>query len=318
MINRSMTEALIPEDASREIFKEAGEQSVALRLMRRLPDMVAGARRLPVLSALPMAYFVDGTPEDLDSELTNKGYKATTSAEWENKYIYAEEIAAIIPIAISTLEDTAYDIWGELRPHISAALGQVIDKAILFGTGAPATWPTGIVPGAIAAGNSVALGVNDLYDVIMDETGIISLVEQDGFFPTAHVAGIIMRGRLRGLRDINGQPIFKNSMQSGSDYLLDGETILFPMNGGWDITTALMMTGDWTKAVYSIRTDATYKMLDQAVIQDLVTGEIIYNLAQQDMVALRVYMRLGWQLPNPVNRMNETAATRYPFAALTP
>ena len=43
----------------------------------------------------------------------------------------------------------------------------------------------------------------------------------------------------------------------------------------------------------------------------------MYNLAQDDMVALRVTMRLGWEIPNPVNALNETDA-RFPFAALVP
>jgi len=34
------------------------------------------------------------------------------------------------------------------------------------------------------------------------------------------------------------------------------------------------------------------------------------------MVALRAVMRLGWQLPNPINRINPNDATRYPFAVL--
>jgi len=54
-----------------------------------------------------------------------------------------------------------------------------------------------------------------------------------------------------------------------------------------------------------------------AVIDD-GAGNILFNLAQQDMVALRVVMRLGWALPNPVNRVNPNAATRYPFAILEP
>jgi len=41
-------------------------------------------------------------------------------------------------------------------------------------------------------------------------------------------------------------------------------------------------------------------------------------LAQQDMVALRAVMRLGWQVPNPINRIEEDADERYPFAALIP
>ena len=63
--------------------------------------------------------------------------------------------------------------------------------------------------------------------------------------------------------------------------------------------------------------DVTYKVLDQAVIQDPSDGSILYNLAQEDMVALRVVMRLGWEIPNPVNALNETE-TRFPFASLKP
>jgi hypothetical protein len=58
-------------------------------------------------------------------------------------------------------------------------------------------------------------------------------------------------------------------------------------------------------------------VLDQAVLQDS-SGNIIYNLAQQDMVALRVVMRLGFAMPNPINRMQQTAASRCAFAALIP
>jgi len=52
------------------------------------------------------------------------------------------------------------------------------------------------------------------------------------------------------------------------------------------------------------------------VIQD-GSGNIVYNLAQQDMVALRAVLRLGFALPNPPTMMNETDATRFPFAVLT-
>jgi len=333
MITRTDAEALIPEDASQEIFKSAVENSVVMRLGRRLANMSRGQRRLPILSALPLAYFVDGTPGDITDSPSGSnavGFKQTTTAEWSNKYIHAEEIATIVPIAISTLEDADYDIWGEIRPYIGEAFGALIDAAVLHGTGAPTSWPTDVVTAAVAAGNSLNLGaIGDLYDDIMgyDNTtaapGLISHVEQDGYMPNGFVAGISMRGRLRGLRDAtSGQPLFRPAMTgmspSSAPYTIDGIPTYFPLNGAFDETDALMICGDWTKLVYAFRTDLTYKVLDQAVIQDPDTGAIIYNLAQQDMVALRCYMRWGWQVPNPINRMNTVEANRYPFSVLKP
>ncbi|MEE8599242.1 MAG: phage major capsid protein, partial [Dehalococcoidales bacterium] len=119
------------------------------------------------------------------------------------------------------------------------------------------------------------------------------------------------------MRDADGQPIFVQSVQQGGGYELDGSPIMFPRNGALDPTAALMIAGDWTKIVYSIRQDITWKLLDQAVIQD-GAGNIIFNLAQQDMVAMRAVMRLGWQVPNPINRVEETEADRYPFSVMTP
>jgi hypothetical protein len=58
------------------------------------------------------------------------------------------------------------------------------------------------------------------------------------------------------------------------------------------------------------------KMLDQAVIQDN-TGAIVYNLAQQDMRALRLVMRVGWQVANLINNEQPTEAERYPVGVLT-
>ncbi len=331
MITRTEAEALIPEDASREIFKSTVENSVVLRLGRRLANLSAGQRRIPVMSALPLAYFVDGVPGEVSPSAENSlGFKETTGAEWKNIYLYAEEIACIVPIAISTLQDAAYDIFGEIKPYIGQAFGAVIDAAVLHGVNAPANWPDDIVLGANNAGNVLELGdVGDLYDDIMGydvattTPGLISHVELDGYMPNGFVAGIQMRGMLRGLRDTtSGQPLFRPAMTGMSPdtapYTIDGLPTYFPLNGAYDSTESLMICGDWNKLVYAFRTDLTYKILDQAVIQDPTTGNIIYNLAQQDMVALRCYMRWGWALPNPINPVNETEATRYPFSVLKP
>ena len=57
------------------------------------------------------------------------------------------------------------------------------------------------------------------------------------------------------------------------------------------------------------------KILTEAVITDN-TGAIIYNLPQQDMTAVRLTFRVGWQVKNTINNDNPTENTRYPAAYL--
>lgn len=306
IIDRSGADALIPEEISNEIIQGAVEQSAVLTMGRKLQNMTAKTYKLPVLDMMPTAYFVDG----------DTGRKQTSKAAWDKKTITAEEIAVIIPIPEAVLDDSAYDIWGEIQPRITEAFGRVIDEAILFGIGKPSTWRSDIVATAKAAGNTKAI-TDDLYTDLLGEGGIIAKVEESGFFVSGHVADISMRAKLRGLKDTTGQPIFRTDMQGATNYTLDGSAITFPRNGSYDKSKGLIISGDFSQLVYSIRQDITFKLLDQAVIQDPTTGEITHNLAQNDMVALRATMRMGWEIPNPVNAIKATKSARCPFAVLT-
>jgi len=308
MISRDDAGTLIPEVHAAEIIKNLTEESIVMRLGKKLASMSTAQTRMSVLSLFPIGYFVDG----------DTGLKKTTDINWANKYINAEEIAVFVPIPKAVLDDVAYDIWGEAKPLIAEEFGRVFDAAVLFGDNAPASWPTDVLAASVAAGNDVTLGVGaDMYTDIMEEGGVIAQVEADGYFHNGSAAAISMRARLRGLRDGEGNLIFTKSMQEGSSYFLDGEAMHFPRNGCWDVAQAHMILGDWSKLVWSLRQDITYEVFDQGVIQD-ATGAIVFNLMQQDMVALRAVMRIGWQVPNPINRLEETEADRYPFAVLIP
>ena len=76
--------------------------------------------------------------------------------------------------------------------------------------------------------------------------------------------------------------------------------------------------GDWSQLVYSIRQDITFKVFDSGIVQDPTTGNILYNLMQNDMVALRAVMRLGWEIPNPINAYNVGNENAFPFAIYEP
>jgi len=317
LIGRSDASALIPQEVSNDIIRAVPQSSSAMRFARQLQSMSSNQRRMPVMSALATAYFVSG----------DTGLKQTTEVSWENKYIDAEEVAAIVPVPESVLDDASFDIWSEVRPSLIEAFGKAIDEAVFYGTNIPASWTTnlgaaGIVARATAASHTIsAAAYADLYEALLGESGggaagLMMLIEADGFVATGHVAHVSMKGKLRNVRATDGVPIFRSGVQGPTPYELDGSPIDFPLNGAVDSSQSLMISGDWRQMVYAVRRDITYKILTEAVIQD-AGGNIVYNLAQQDMVAMRAVMRLGFALPNPINRMQSNATTRCPFAVLT-
>ena len=306
VITRANSEALIPVEISNEIIKEVPTSSKLLPLMRKLPNMSSKQKTLPVQNALPEAYFLSG----------DMAQKQTTKAEWEKLTLTAEELAVIIPIPEAVLEDSSFNIWEELKPQIVEALGIAIDGAILFGTNKPDSWPTSIYDGALAKHQVVTMGSgDDIADDIIGVDGVMSKVENSGFIVNGFLADATFEAYLRNLRDANHNLLYSNSLLSSTPSSLVGRPVEYDNNGVFDANKALMICGDFSKAVYSIRQDVTYKVLDQAVIQD-TEGNIVYNLAQQDMIALRVVMRLGVQIANPVTRRKGKAG--YPFAVLAP
>ena len=309
-IDRSALSGLIPEPVTREIMQGAIAESAVLRMGRRLANMSSKTQTINVLDALPSAYFVNGEATDSGA---GDAFKRTTKMAWDKKKLYAEEIAVIVPIPEAALDDADYDIWGEVKPRLTEAFGKVIDAAILFGTNKPSTWRAGVVPSAIAAGNGVPIGTS-VFDDIMGESGLIAKVELDGFNPNGVMSAIQMRGKLRGLKDTTGQPIFKSDMQGATRYGLDGMDMYFPMNGAFDPAQAQMIVGDWSQLVYAIRQDMTFKIFTEGVIQDPTTKAITYNLMQNDMVALRAVMRLGWEIANPINAYNADIENPFPFS----
>jgi len=307
-IERANAEALIPEEVSRNIIQETVKGSIALSLGMRMPDMIRKQLKMPVMTGTVSADFVNG----------DTGLKNTSQMTWDKVYITAEELAVIVPIPEAVLDDSDYDIFGEVRPRIVEAFSAAIDGAVFHGSGKPSTWPDGLVPSAIAAGKYVETTGN-LYQDINGEQGVIAKVEESGISVNTYVGALQLRAKLRGAVDTAGQPIFRMAYTSGAAgamvYELNGTPVAFPENGSLDGNRALLLAGNFNYMRYAIRQDVTYKILDQATITDN-EGRVILNLAQQDCVALRAVMRLGWAMPRPVNMVS--GRDYFPFAVLTP
>lgn len=303
--------ALIPTEYEQQIFQEVPQQSAVMQLARRLRDMSKQETELRVVDGLATAYFAtSGTAAAGDNARLQ-----TSEVSFGNKTVKATKMGVIVPIPRDVLEDADYDIWGEIQPQLTEAFGKTFDAAVLHGTNAPSDWPDDLMTGIASASHSVEKGTNDdLYDDLLGESGVLSFIEADGYMSTGHVAAMSLRSSLRSLRTTDGIPIFQADMKENFQYSLDGEPLVFPKNGGLSTAAALLITGDWSKVVYSIRKGITYEVLTEASIHD-GSGTLQYNLAQDDMVALKATMRLGWQILTPPTRLNSSP---YPFAALTP
>ena len=303
MIDRTGATALMPEPITREIISGVRRQSVAMQLMRRLPNMTSGTQRQPVLSMLPSADFVNG----------DAGMKITSNAAWDKKLLVAGEIATIVPIPQAVVDDADYDLWGEVRPLIEEAFGRVFDNQVFEGgnTKAPAEWPAGIIPTATTAGNIVTAGTG--VDIAADVSAAMALLEENGYDITGIAAQKRLRSMLRDLRDTNNNPIF-TPMQGEVPAGIYGSQTQFVGKGVWTPANALAVLGDWSLSVFSVRQDMTYQVFDTGVISDN-DGKIVYNLLQQDMVALRAVMRVAWQVANPID-IDRPFGTGYPFSVL--
>lgn len=298
------TDPLVPEPMIAEVIKEATQNSAALSQFRQV-TMAAGTTRQPVLSVLPTAYWVTG----------DTGLKQTTAVEWENVDLVAEEVATIIPVPEAYIADSGIPIWSEVRPLIGQAIGTLVDQATIFGTGAPSTFGDSVFEVADAAGNVVTAGTGE--DLGVDVAALGQLLAEQGFALSGFLSKPGFQWQLVGIRSTDGAPIYQNSLSGGITTGLYGRPLNEVVNGAWSSDDAVLIGGDFSKAIVGIRQDISVKIFDQGVISD-GSGAVVLNLMQQDSVAMRVTARFGFATANPVTPLEDSAAQRAPFAYLAP
>ncbi len=310
VIDRSGAVALMPEDVSMKLLKEVTDASLALTAFVDV-KMIRGQTRTPVISALPIAYFPGG----------DTGISGTTQMDWKNKYINAETLECIVPIPEAVSEDVDGDVWEQVEPKVKKAIARTFDAAVIFGTGAPETWATSIVSSAKSAGNEEKIGTSSAEKggLAGDVDELIAKLEEDGFDHDYAAAYVGLKGKIRQARNTLGDQLADFSAdRAGGFSTLYNQPLVFPARGMWPSGSgeAAAILFEREQFAVGLRTDFDTKILDQAVISDN-EGKIIFNLAMQDMLALRIRFRCGWQVSNQVTYDKPTEAERYPAAVLT-
>lgn len=299
----------VPESVAAGVLKVATQKSIALQLIPT-QSMPSRTERIAVQNSLPSAFWQTGANQvEKDSS-----YKQTTTMDWSAKYLYAEELAVLVPIPDALVQDEAFNIFGELRDEIGAAFGRKIDAAILWGDDAPSTWTdAGLYDGAVGAGNVLNAGTNA--DIAKDVAQLAEAFTYDGFDITGFGAEAGFRWRLIQMRGTDGQPIYAPPAGDQPSTLF-GEQLALVRNGSWDRNRASLVMGQWDMARIGIRQDLTFAVSDSATITD-GSGNVTYSAFQQDGKVLRAVMRIGFAVANPITALNTNSGTRYPFAFLT-
>lgn len=297
IVSRTDAAVLMPEEVAAGIIDALPYESAALTLFPQV-RMGRAQLRMPVVAALPTAYFVSG----------DTGLKQTTEMGWANKYLNVEELAAIVVVPDNVLSDSDQNIFDTIRPKLVQAIGKALDAAIFFGTNKPASWPTAIVPLSITAGNVVTRGTATAAagGIAGDISALFSTIEADGYVVSGIVSNSTVRGLVRNLRDTTGQRL---------DDPFYGIEPRYTLRGLWPTGSAVaeLIAGDFSEGLIGIREDISFQVDRSAVVQD-GTGAIIFNTFQQDLTAIRVTFRVAWSTRNSLDPVD--AGTIYPFGVL--
>jgi HK97 family phage major capsid protein len=293
LITRADAAGLIPTPEVIEIQNLLNQQSIALSLMRQVP-MSSGQAKMSVLDALPHAYWVNG----------DTGLKQTTKISWDGKLLTAEELAVIVPIPEAVIADSSRDIFAEVRPLLAREFAAKLDQATVFALDRPASFSPAILTGATTAGQVEGGTAPDNIDAALATLEALDV----------NVGAIAARSTVRGgvrkaLQGLGGAVAF-----GGAPTDLFGYPLTYPAGTvSWPAAVDAIM-GDWSAAILGVRQDITYRIITEGVITD-DTGTVLFNLPQQDSVALRAVARYAFATADYLYRDAAGAdQVAYPFA----
>lgn len=266
----------VPKEQAKEIMKDVARGSSVLRLSK-VETMTSDNKKFPVMVDGPGAYWV-GEGERIK----------TSGAQWIFPEMLAKKLAVIIPVTKEKLKDTTIDVFGELKTPIAEAFYKAIDAACLFGVNSPFT--RNVYQAAVDAENYIVEGSSSSLDLDVSDT--MALVEDAGLDVNGFAAHFGVKNRLRKLRDANGNALYVPGVDQNEFY---SNPIEFSRNNAWDKEKAEIIAGDWTKSLVGIRDGLEYEILKEATLQGTLDadGKPI-SLAEQDMVAIKATMRLGY------------------------
>ena len=264
----------IPSSVANDIIADVTRGSAVMGLSKLIP-MTTPTKTVPVLASGVGAYWV-GETEKIQ----------TSSAEWIYPVITAKKLGVIIPVSSEALNDSTIDVFSAYRTEISKAFAVALDKAALFGSDSPFGAGKSIHEKIVAAGNEFVLGSVAGQAIGGDLSDVMALIEADGFDVNGFAGPIAMKNRLRKAKDDAGNQIFKDITKDAPAEVY-GQPLAYVRNGAWDAAKSNLIAGNFDFSLVGMLQDIEYKVATEGTVGTM-------NLFEQDMVALRATMRVGF------------------------
>lgn len=244
---------LIPVELSKEIVHGVQKGSAVMNLSKIEP-MKTSEKIISVFDGT-QAYVVGEGAKIGSSE---GGFTPVT--------LKTEKYAVIVPFSSELINESIVDVFEEIKDDINEQFARLFDERAITKLTTAAGLQT-VVEGA-TVGQNLAEDISDS----------MALVEAHGYDANGFLTGFAAKNRLRKLKDDAGNSLYVPAITQEMSDELYGQPIEYSF--GVDATTTAL-TGDFKHSVVGIQGDVQYKLLEEATV-----GSI--NLAEQDMVALRV------------------------------
>lgn len=290
-INRTTTITL-PSDISNEILQKTQEASAVMQMARHI-NLPGRGLTIPVITGDPTAAWVSETAA-----------KPVSNGTINTKLMQAYKIAVIETFSKEFVRDAAA-LYQALVQRLPYSLAAVFDSTVVGAVAAPGTnfdtfadcTAQSILPGTSGTGTYAGLVAADTD--IATHGGIMNGI---ALAPQA-------RGLLLAATDSTGRPLFVNSTAEGAiDRVLGAPT---HMNKGVYKAAAsskpatVGIAGDWTQALYGTVAGVEISISDTAT---LTSGDTTINLWQQNMVAVRAEIEVGFRADTSVFNLLTGAA----------
>lgn len=291
---------LLPKTITGELFAKAQENSLALRLGRRIP-VSFGETVIPVNVKRPEVGQVGTGTTNAQREGATK---PLTGVAWDSKVMQPIKLAAIVTVSEEFARTDPQGFYSQLNSDLGFAIGRGIDLAVFHGkqplTGAALAGidASNVLNNTTKIVNTDTVTTNNLFDELITAYG---LVANDDFDFDGWAVDTRFRPRLiteGAERDVNGNLVNPGQINLAASQA--GNIIGFPAQYGKAVrgdlgaataTTTQMIGGEFQQLAWGFADNIRYKISDQVTLTD---GTNTISMWQTNQVALMVECTFGW------------------------